>query len=890
MAAFLCGVALSLPLFFAFLRADLTSIPAYAGPALTLAAALAGWSLGMPRAGQGAAWMRLVAGAVGLGLWIWWVQAGPTDWWVHLLTVGAACAALSVFAGGAAQARPGVFIAGLAVGLAACAGGLPAATGVGVAVVLSVFILAAAGRFAGGGRLSVPEPDSRDAPADAGIVFAAATGAVAAVLLRNYVPCARSAGYALTDLGAALAVGALLLPAAGPRTGPARGQVLAGASTLAVLLLIATHSLLLHPDIVVSGTGAMQLPSRALVGGRIFPLWVLAALAGAAAAPALTTGPIGAMAAAAGAAAGGLLALSYVGAAAAAAGLCLLAVFLACHADARTDGVVGSLAAVCVTAGAAVVLLAVPPHAGWRPLRVQLSRGKALSEREAASLRLDRAELRGQGPVVWLVSGDLEATCVGGDVVALRGPAREASGTALRLLTVLPAAYAGAIRTVGLVAPVLEETRRGAALIWGEKLVHALHPLGAGGKSQSDVIIVGPGALSGVGSPLRVLGVEALRNLRAQVAPGGVLALYLPAGWVPPETLRRALSAFAEVFGQFDLYLAREEAVLVAHSSQGPGYTGLQAAFAGRQARRWLREGGLWQPIEPLLAFVAAGEELRGPLCGAAPLSLRAPGRPPALGRDLSAPMQPVSLAALAQYRLAGPGRVAERLRTQQGAQRAVVLRGFASVYEATTCSTLEAVGRTGPPGRERLVEFLRGPLARLDLLAPGEAERPVRLAAAMTALGMRDQAVELLQQAAAAGQDSYAVRMRLVEALAAAQEMEEALEHCRRALELRPDSVEALRRMAALLLATGRAEPAAQALERAIQQAPDSAVDMLMLAKLRTQAGDLEAAADLARRALQVAPGNPDAQFLLEVLGGRTDSGSQRAGQQPQTSSGESP
>ncbi|MFO8006886.1 MAG: tetratricopeptide repeat protein, partial [Candidatus Brocadiia bacterium] len=616
-------------------------------------------------------------------------------------------------------------------------------------------------------------------------------------------------------------------------------------------------------------------------GGRIFPFWVLATLAGAAAAPVLGTGALGAMAAAAGAAAVGLFSLSYVGAPAAAAGLCLLAVLLACRSGDGKTGAAGRLAAVLTAAAASVVLLLVSPHAGWRPLREQLGRGRALSEDEAASLRLERAELAGRGAVVSFGSTDAEVACIDGDLIHLRRTRQEASGAALRLLTVLPAAYAREARTVGLVAPALEETRRGAALLWGRKAVHTVRWPWGGGHSESDIIIAGPGALSGAQNPIRILSVEALRGLRRRLAPGGALALYLPAGWLPPATLQRALCTFAEVFPQFDLHLAREEAILIGHVARELDYGALRTAFAGQDARRWLREGGLWEPMEALLAFVASGEELRGFLDGAEPFSQRAPARPSALGRDLSASPVPVSLAALAQHRLAGPRRIGERLRTQDRTERAVALRGFASVYEATTRSTLEAIGRTGAQNRERLVEFLRGPLARLDLLAPGQAELPVRLAAAMTALGMRERAVDSLKQAASAGQDSYAVRMRLVEALADAQEMEQALEHCRRALELRPDSVEALRRMAALLLATGRPDPAGEALERVIRQAPDSVTDILMLAKLRTRAGELEAAADLARRALQIEPGNPDAQFLLEVLSGETG---------PETPSGGAP
>jgi tetratricopeptide (TPR) repeat protein len=430
----------------------------------------------------------------------------------------------------------------------------------------------------------------------------------------------------------------------------------------------------------------------------------------------------------------------------------------------------------------------------------------------------------------------------------------------------LALAYGQEGARVAVVEPALRQTIEGVDALTGGARLETVDPACPPQPERGGVLICGPGPFCAAGNPMRVLSVEGLGRLRKHLGGDGVLALWFPAGNVEWETLRRGLATFSRIFPKFDVWLAGSEAVFVASGGDRMAFRRMETLFGDPAGGHWLRRGGFWEPIEMLVAFTARSEELSGLWEETPVYRLSRPVRPPTLARDLLAQVRPENLAVLAQHKLAGPARVADRLLFTSDNRREVALRGLAAVYRGNTEQILRALGRSGERGRSTLVEFVTGPYARLDFLAPDRQGRAARVAGALTAFGLTGRAIDILEEAVQSGEDTFEARMQLVEALTRARRPQDGLQHCRRALELRPASVSAMRRLAALLMGTGRIREGADALAKVVEQNPRSVVDLLMLAELRARMGSLEEAADLARRALELDPDNTDAQVLLQL------------------------
>jgi tetratricopeptide (TPR) repeat protein len=270
--------------------------------------------------------------------------------------------------------------------------------------------------------------------------------------------------------------------------------------------------------------------------------------------------------------------------------------------------------------------------------------------------------------------------------------------------------------------------------------------------------------------------------------------------------------------------------------------------------------------MDLLTGFAGSAEDLAGLTAGVRPYDAWRPSRPAAMALDLAEPARPAAVLALAQYRALGPERLTGRLQFDGPAQKMVALRGFDAIYADRTARTLRGLGTTSPERRAELLKFLTGPLARLDLLAPEQKEREVRIAVALAAIGLRQAGAAVLTNAIKAGHDTFEVNVELAGIQEAQAERGEALKHLRRALELRPDDASVRGHIVALLLSTGQEGEAADMLEEMVRRDPDNAAQLLELGYLYAKLKRYQDAASAAERVLRIDPGNQDAQALLSA------------------------
>ncbi len=868
---FVSGFGVSLCAVYLLARFELGPYPPLCVPGIALASLLAAWGLGAfvaRRSGPAAVRWGLAASAA--LVWLFWlaVPFGATEGDLPLAVAGMALLAGTGFA---AWRREVPLWCGLACGMLASAAGLPAAVGLGPLVVTGVVLVIGAALLSRMPCFGAP-PESDSAPPPARLLLAAAVGAGGAMLLRNYLPATRSLVYAGAELGVAFAIGCVVGRAVLGAAQESLGGRLAMACGVGLIGAMSGGAFFLFPDLIWSGSGAMQLPAEMLTPGRLFPMWILAFGLGAASAPAMAGAPAGALlAAGAGAVASGLLGVSYSAPLLLTLSLCLLyaaAVGLRrAHAGKRRVLRWGSVAFIAALLTWAV---AGDTWAGYPGLRERMKACLEEHVRRGAWPSILRAESVGSGQRVVLSGDGVRGGFLNGALVSV-SRAGAPSGEQLRLLVALGLTYGEAPSSVGMVEPALPGVSEGAKLLARGVSVRPLLPRGS---ERCDVIICGPGPLSGAGNPMQILSLEGLQGLRRRLSSGGVVAVWIPAGTTELPELRRCLATFQEAFSRFDLFAHGRAAVVVAGGGQRLSYGRLAGAFKHPAAGQWLEEGGYWEPVEMLNDFVAHSGELSALIGGAEPYRLARPVRPPATARDLTARGNAVAMAAMLQHRAAGPGSLLERTVFGSERERFIALRGFEGLYKDRSRDVFRGLGQDYPAQSKRLAAFLQSSLARRDLLLGREKGGTTELAEVLGVFGLHEEAIQVLNRAVRRGRDSFEIRMALVEVLADAERPGEALPHCRRALEVRPDSVEMRHRLAALLLATGKTGEAAEALEELIEREAHSELDVLMLARLRLQMREYAEAARLARRVLERQPDNDQARLLLQLATGQLRGG----------------
>jgi tetratricopeptide (TPR) repeat protein len=471
------------------------------------------------------------------------------------------------------------------------------------------------------------------------------------------------------------------------------------------------------------------------------------------------------------------------------------------------------------------------------------------------------ARLEPGGLMIRFRGDEVRAELLNGGVAAMELAGRRVGSNPVNLTVALGMAFSAAPERVGLLRPVLEATAEAAALVAADARVSMVSLWDGSATGVLDVVICGPGPLSSGGNPLAVLSRQGLTRVRRRLTEGGVFSLWLPVGRVSLPTLRSAVKTFSEVFPSFLVFLVGREAVFVATDAPVLRFDNLELL------RTRLDDAGFWDALELVGDFAADADDLRSLTADTLPYRLSHPCRPPALGRDLLRRPNAVSLAALAQHRTAGLGRLLDRFRFRSENQRTVALRGFGAIYQARTRGILQDVGRVSFARPHEFLGFLRGPLARLDLFASADQEPAVRMGAALSAFGLREAAVEEFRAAVAEGRGSCAVHLELAGVLEELDRFTEALYHYRKAVDQDPQSDVARRRLTALLLGMGRHREAAAALRDTIQRDPENVAALLKLAGL--YAGKLnrpKEAARLASKVLEIEPGNALARDLLAL------------------------
>jgi tetratricopeptide (TPR) repeat protein len=862
---FVGGVALAFAACFTFQKLGLGPAGLRQTGPLATACLLAGLSVGVRLGRRRIArpWQLGAAAFVASTLWAASPPA-PASWGAAALTVIVfALLAGSLAAGTRRRGEAAAVLVGAAAGLTAGSAGAFALVGPVPLVGTATGLSAVGAALAGGG--SERRAEELTAAGGSRVLLAAMTGVAGAALLRAYLPAARSLPYAVADVGLPMLLGVLAYRAG---AGAARGggaAVAFGVLGCLVVSMLCGYALFLHPDLVFSESGMMQAPGSLLVAGRVFPVWLMAFVLGLAWGPGSAGGraELPLMAAACGAAVCGLLAGSYRGPYVLAAGLGAVAMAPLCverrdgtlrPAGALPVGVLG--VAVAATAWAALA----DAHVGFAALRKRLPAGGV-----AGDWRLEGAALSEAGLDVTFRSDAGQGRFLNGELVRLDAPGR--SPDAATCLAAAIGAAAGAVREAATVARALDQTTRALEAAVPAAKVHGIEIWSGGEGGPFDLVVCGPGCFSGTGNPTGLLSVEGLERVKARLRDGGRLALCLPAGSLTPASLRRCLSTLGEVFPSYWILAVGQDAVVLAPAPGELAYERLA------EAQRRMDDAAFWDPLELLIAFVAASDELAALAEDAEPLRLSRPERPPALGRDLAGRPRAASLAALLQHRLTGASRLLEALSFASPTERFVALWGFDGAYAERTGSLLRRLGRAGPEAQQELFDFLRTPSARLELFAPDSEERAVRVASALCTFGIEEAAAQVLRKAAAEGQGSFDVQLLLGDVLSGLERTGEAVEHYRAALAQEPQSRVARERLAASLRAAGQNREAAETLEAMLKARPDSVPTLLTLARLYAgPLGRTGRAAELALRALELEPDNPEARELLALCRNRED------------------
>jgi len=813
---------------------------------------------------------RVAVGAAAVAMWTGWGIVGSTGGAASLALTAVGFLLLSCLAGMCVAGVRGAvgLLLGSAAGCAACSAGLPGSVDVAVVMAVCSALAALGGLLSGRAEASPERGDSGVgwAPAAA---LSAACGAAAVGLLRGYLPVSRCAAYGVTDLGLAVFLGMATFFLIVRDRWVSRA-IAVGCTAVALLCLVASFSFLGYPDLILSESAALQTASRLLVGGRTFPFWGLAFVLGLATAPAWATGgkryglALVALSAAAGASLAGALGWAYRAPCVVSIGLAFCALMVVWAPGFGRRQAPGSMVRPAVLL---VVVLALlysvlgDPHRGWIGLRRSAAYGGSGSE------AVEVVEARTSAEGLWATtrSRDVTTTFWNGDVSLMARGQEPLGGIPIPLAYALGVAAADGPRSIGVIGSTPAEICWAGRILPPAAQVSAVEVGHGCPGGPFDLVACGPSALSGGSYPLKLLSTQGMRQIRQCLAPDGVMALWFPAGWVDLDVLARSVATVGSVFAEYNVFLSGRDAVIIAGAHVRPSYGGLKTLFQDRGTASSLASIGVWEPEDLLVGYSASHVDLDYLARGVGPYTLRRPCRPPLLARDLSAPMRTAALAVLLQHRLGGSAKLRRAMAFGSEVERAVALHGFREVYDERTTQMLRELGRCDQAGRRELIEFLYGPMARMDLLAPGQEDRTVQVANALSRFELRQAAAAVLEQTIAGGRDDFAMQFHLAEVLERLEKPVEALLHYRQALAHDPDSVVTMRKIAAMQIVLARYDDAVAMLEKVVEREPDSISALLMLGNLC--AGKLNRFRDAASAALRVLEVDPDNTPALDLL-----------------------
>ena len=889
MKEFLCGAALAALTVFCAHRLEAGgsgTIVAVNLPLCALFGAIGGSRMLSDRVtgGRRGVWAYLGMCLLLTGAWIFLL---PSAWWLlALLMAGIVCLCFSLAMWRQLLPRsPSLLVTGCG-GLAALAlysMGLAGLIGAGWLTLLLVACGAAA----------LNSPASREnfgTPVwwrirdDAAFyLVAVGLGGVAAALARSYTHGAHASLYGLSDTAMVFCSGLVLGRLISLHTLLDRRSACFFGALLLLLMTAVFHSgYFLYPDLIVSEAAAAQTPDVFDTAARTFPFLGMALAAGVLAAGIPWAGTGGASA-------------PFLLAAAAGVGLGALCIVPGYY---RLPGLVTALAAagsvgyllsdgsfrksldsrilawggVAVAGGAVLWTAAVDPWMGYWPSRSAASRYLRPSQQRMNSTsagdegispdRFRATDTAGgaEGPRLALNWKEQEVRTWHGNVVS---SSRDIDQSAVRLMVALGLGFRGEVSRVGVLSPLLRQTARGVRLLTPDARLQALSPRDASSGSDGyDVILCGPGALTGRLNPLQVLGHERLERLRGCLSADGVIAIWLSTRGIAPGGLARVLVTIRDAFGGFRLFATRDELVVLAGKLEAASWSDLQAFYQGKRAEDYLTEGDLWTPRQLLLGYVGDAEGLAGILEGGSPLSLSGPSRPPRMARDLSAATRAPTAATVLQYRMKGADRLEELI--AEGQEEGELARAK-RLYGKLTDHVLGVVGKIGMASRYKFVDFLNSPHLDLTLFSgPRAGTRSLRQARACYEFGLHETALTMLKGLQKSEEQRFGVHYWKGRNLQAQDKPAEAIDAYRRALKLRRDSVETLKRLVALYLQEGEAGNATECMNKILELQPRNVKAMLFLANLHGTTEKYASAIRLVRRALRIQPGNPRARSML--------------------------
>jgi len=895
------GAALAGIAFLSFHRLDVSLGGSSLAGAAALAALLAGMGVGAGplshrwQPGRAGLWFAALAVAAVGALWAWQGGAAAAVALAMLASVCAGVLLAPLVARGGALA----FAAGAGGAFGALAVGLPRLVGVGMAAGgLAVAGLAVAA-LAPPGRAPQEPPDERiNRPTPAALSLLVAAGVVCAALLRTYSYATGWQAYAAMDLGVALCLGIALRALVWPQDATQGTATLApNALALLAIALLLNSSFFAYPYLIFSEYATLQSGRALLTPERMFPLWLFAgALAFVPPRSCMRSRALGSCLLAAGVGAALVLALPtrlppawHYGVAAA---LCALSLAPECaRAVGRPAAGPRPPALSLVAAGVAVVAIcwciAGQPALRWYWLRRTFIwyagrvRGRPNAPPGSArtagvgDVRVLALRYTPQGITARAGTAGETARFVCGSLVA---SSRGLDSAPIRLAVALAVGAARGPGRVGIVEPALEETRAGVAALAPSaarvRIPARALPFGGEVPGRLDAVICGPGPLASGRCPLMLLSVEALRRLRAALAPQGRAVLWLPTRTLRPGELMRLLATVRAVFERAEVFSCGDELLLVCGRDARLDFSRLGGLFGTPWGRAYLEAGGFWDARQLAACYTGPLEEMVP--AGARPYALAYPSRPPVLARDLSELARADTLALVAQHRLAGARR-AERLLIFHGAAgKALALGRLEELRSLQTDAMMRAVGEavraSDSPARAAadLVAALTGPAGRVELFAPGASTRRLALAIALQRLGLPERSLSLLQREAWPEGEVGSVWYWRGRALEALHRPEAAASAYEAALRQGAASAEVLIRLADLLLARREREQAMEKLRAALALEPGNVEALVRLSFLCGQMDRYKEAAELAERALRLAPEDPAAHELFVLYSSR--------------------
>lgn len=357
------------------------------------------------------------------------------------------------------------------------------------------------------------------------------------------------------------------------------------------------------------------------------------------------------------------------------------------------------------------------------------------------------------------------------------------------------------------------------------------------GRRRYDVIISEPSNpwMAGVAS---LFTREFFANLRARLAPGGIVCQWAHTYDITDRDLRSIVATFLSVFPAGGLWLVGDADVLLVAGEKPVD------ALLENVAIAWKRPGvatdlasvGVRTPFGLLTLFVAAGPELAAYTSGA--------------------PLQTDDRMAL---EFTGPRGVYEAA-GEDNARRLRELAEHVVQPEAVRAALAAATGADWK-GRGLLLLQAESPRAAYDDLAraasadPGDLETLLALERAAAPAGRLDDALRLLTELAERPAGSVTARIAASRLLASSGQAERALAVIQQAVALAPDDERVLAQQASILADLGDVARLAAVVRQLEAHAPQNSETLYYRATLAFLAGKPEEAHAVARALLQQAP-----------------------------------